>query len=1671
MSFQLQNKLTGGLDQDSDSRYVAETDWRLALNIRGGIAYAGKAGIITNVKGNTEVVYSLPAGTNKCIGAYSDVQANTVIYFIYNSNGNHQILRYFIDGQPKIQLQLQYDFGWTDETNITGIELINGRLLYWNDPKPRKINIEKARYILPDGTQKVKEWSLIVPKTISNLTSPYELYFRDENGTLIFGSVFDPAAYANRDEFIQAIAVALNLVSSQSPVTAEACDCSLKLTEKVGGTVWTIESNNPTIVIPTNWYGLTITDRIVDRAKYPPLYEPIGEYQQDDNYLYNYVKNKVFQFRLQYRYDDFENSALGVISQIPIDNLQCDGTNNPDKNYIDVDFNDPALLDQLTYCILTDVKVLAREHSISTLPNDIGRNWKEIIQLSPCEFLDYNGTDWVASYNFYNDIVSNTVADADVAKQYDDVPLSAEENILVKNRSILANVVKGYDAPDCIPATWDVDVADNANKKLYKVKFYIRILTYTMGDAEVAPSLTNYPLWGFSNAFPNYYTYPFWQDSNPDRNYAIQRGGIFHDITRTDESDGGNFAFFGGGGFGHGAGGDFSITTGMESTYDQRIPEGGFTVYAAGTSFFSISKQKDIGLPTDGDGALVTSNSDYIHGIGSYLYKTSNNDLYSEVEIMVPKGEYVFRVASHWCSFGDKLNKGFNYDLYGSSYSSTSTNVIGIFSPNSGIVPQYTSNAFKPQKEIIINVSSDVNDGGTFLILDQAPPHDFDTTPNSSGNDVWQPINGYLMDSNGVPDLNSNTNTFIPIEKAIIFETPDTIDELKERTEYYSDRKLGFNSACTTDHNGYFFFISSQMFYHRFRAFQVGGEKITDTTLVYIGSITDAILKQAQPIDFDGYDVYNGELPPDSGIPQPFQNGLIYCILTTNNSSARFNCSTIVEGRIIDNNTLQAISGASLIYTNGRISKTNDIGEYSFVAWGDYVTDNLGVFPSQSSSAMPLSLLTGNSRVIDILVVNDDIFCSPQYPHGQEIYPISISSFGNLPTDYNPTNHYIVNDFKIEEYNDPNKKTHKRGGKYTYGIRYYDENGRFCSVVKAFEMYLPFITQDLNVLCIQDNYDLPNQYPVGTFKYGKPTINWHIAASQKAPEWAYYYQWMRTKNSIYGRYLQWDINSVTYLSAIETDTTPEIQTSYLNFNAVAIKIQISNIIDYSSQNPNSQVGYSFQVGDRVRLIAKKDLSYIEGIIDYEVVSYDLTTQSLIVKNESSANEITSGMLLEIMNPLSIVDNEEQIYYEVGEVYPCTAPNTQNNQHSVLNGTFTNGDTYWRGRFIPVNDDTTNFAAIYPVIIEDASVSDFYPSNSQDIGRAGVVDPNFKQIHYPTMMQNSGIYVEGSALNGLSSFNTYDYKELNRAFGGIKRLFYVGNTLLSIHENKVVANYIELRSLSDANTTDGLLAVSDAYFGNDRPMQSEYGCQHPNSAVQYNGYVYFLDASKGVVCRTDNNGLDSISDIKMRSFFRQLCSEGVESSVATFDPYYREYVVTITTPEQTKTIAWNEDKNRWVTLYSFAPERYSSVLRSIVSFKDGKLWLHDVNPTCNNFYGVQHRTELTVIPHLDNKKVVFHTVLLQGVQNKPLTNNWGIVKISNDYGQLSRLNSVHFRLKENFWCASFLRDITDTTVIDPIINGRNLRGQEIILEFANDSVELVSLQQIITTYVDSERTPK
>lgn len=148
-------RVNGGIDSDNDIRDIAEGDFLLeSLNLSAGISIRGT---LLNLKGNTKVSYTLPSGDSTCIGAIRDIQRNAVIYFLYNSNGNHCILHYFCATNtieailaPEATIPFTTDFlNFQKLSKIHSANIINDILL-WTDNfnPPRKINIKRAKDFL-----------------------------------------------------------------------------------------------------------------------------------------------------------------------------------------------------------------------------------------------------------------------------------------------------------------------------------------------------------------------------------------------------------------------------------------------------------------------------------------------------------------------------------------------------------------------------------------------------------------------------------------------------------------------------------------------------------------------------------------------------------------------------------------------------------------------------------------------------------------------------------------------------------------------------------------------------------------------------------------------------------------------------------------------------------------------------------------------------------------------------------------------------------------------------------------------------------------------------------------------------------------------------------------------------------------------------------------------------------------------------------------------------------------------------------------------------------------------------------------------------------------------------------------------------------------------------------
>lgn len=118
-----------------------------ALNVRYLTSDHSDGFVGENIKGNTQVTNSLlPSGTNKCIGSYEDKQNNLLIYFIWNSLGNHSIFKYnpLNDTVSLIIQKQELNFQDNPLYLITGIGSVNNLLFFTDGYNPQRlINITR----------------------------------------------------------------------------------------------------------------------------------------------------------------------------------------------------------------------------------------------------------------------------------------------------------------------------------------------------------------------------------------------------------------------------------------------------------------------------------------------------------------------------------------------------------------------------------------------------------------------------------------------------------------------------------------------------------------------------------------------------------------------------------------------------------------------------------------------------------------------------------------------------------------------------------------------------------------------------------------------------------------------------------------------------------------------------------------------------------------------------------------------------------------------------------------------------------------------------------------------------------------------------------------------------------------------------------------------------------------------------------------------------------------------------------------------------------------------------------------------------------------------------------------------------------------------------------------
>lgn len=254
-------------------------------------------------------------------------------------------------------------------------------------------------------------------------------------------------------------------------------------------------------------------------------------------------------------------------------------------------------------------------------------------------------------------------------------------------------------------------------------------------------------------------------------------------------------------------------------------------------------------------------------------------------------------------------------------------------------------------------------------------------------------------------------------------------------------------------------------------------------------------------------------------------------------------------------------------------------------------------------------------------------------------------------------------------------------GSHGWGLVYFDAKGRTNGVVftRGFSVNSPSYTES-------------GGYPQ------KPAF---VASIYHAPpDWAYYYQWVRTKDLKKSSFIQW-ITDRTY----KDNTTASGITRYAY-------LSIESLNTFIAQNPGTPLIYGFTSGDRITFIKRynadnstanmygnsKDYEVTSSVINPTINGQVRTGQfiKIILPDTDGSFDFGDGFnnyFIELYTPAQSVANGLDVYYEYGERYAIGSPGTANRFHQGMNQnqiantttpaifTFINGDFYIKSRSV------------------------------------------------------------------------------------------------------------------------------------------------------------------------------------------------------------------------------------------------------------------------------------------------------------------------------------------------------------------------------------------------------
>lgn len=254
-------------------------------------------------------------------------------------------------------------------------------------------------------------------------------------------------------------------------------------------------------------------------------------------------------------------------------------------------------------------------------------------------------------------------------------------------------------------------------------------------------------------------------------------------------------------------------------------------------------------------------------------------------------------------------------------------------------------------------------------------------------------------------------------------------------------------------------------------------------------------------------------------------------------------------------------------------------------------------------------------------------------------------------------------------------------GKHGWALVYFDQKERTNGAV---------YTQGFSVSA--------SPYTEGTPPSDKPTFD--AVIYHAPPDWAYYYQWVRTKDLKKSKFQQW-VSDRTYKDL--TSISGQVKYAYISIESLNVWILA---------NPGTPLGYGFTPGDRITFYKRYNSDGTTAYLYYSTKDFEIVASvtnpvvnglvregqfvKIILPPTDGAFDFGDGFhnyFIEMYTPAQSVANGLDVYYEFGERYAIGNPTASNRFHqgqlqnqssnylTPATFEFTKGDFYVKSRAI------------------------------------------------------------------------------------------------------------------------------------------------------------------------------------------------------------------------------------------------------------------------------------------------------------------------------------------------------------------------------------------------------